>query len=47
MDELEVKIEQTQKDYYKVTLYKYGKLFFSELERSEIMHIIGVLDNAI
>lgn len=47
MDKLEVKIEQTQKDYYKVTLYKGKKMFYAELERSEIRHIIGVLDNAI
>jgi hypothetical protein len=47
MDELEIKIEQTKKDYYNVTIYKNNKMFFAELERSEIRHIIGVLDNAI
>jgi hypothetical protein len=47
MDELEVKIEKTKKHHYKVTIFKNGKLFFSELERSEIRHIIEVLDNGI
>jgi hypothetical protein len=47
MDELEIKIEQTKKDYYNVTIYKNNKMFFAELERSDIRHIIGVLDNAI
>ena len=47
MDELEVKIEKTKKHHYKVKIYKDGKLFFSEFERSEIRHIIEVLDNAI
>ena len=47
MDELEIKIEQTKKDYYNVTIYKNNKMFFAELERSEIRHLIGVLDNAI
>ena len=47
MEELEIKIEQTKKDYYNVTIYKNNKMFFAELERSEIRHIIGVLDNAI
>ena len=47
MDELEIKIEQTKKDYYNVTIYKNNKMFFAQLERSEIRHLIGVLDNAI
>ena len=47
MDELKIKIEQTKKDYYNVTIYKNNKMFFAELERSDIRHIIGVLDNAI
>lgn len=47
MDELIIKIEKAKKDHYKVSLIKDGKLFFAELERSEIRHIIGVLDNAI
>ena len=36
MDELEIKIEQTKKDYYNVTIYKNNKMFFAELERSEL-----------
>jgi hypothetical protein len=47
MDELIIKIENSKKDHYKVSLIKEGKLFFAELERSEIRHIIEVLDNAI
>ena len=47
MDELEIKIEKSKKDHYKVTLYKGKKMFYAELERSEIRHLIGVLDNAI
>ena len=47
MDELEIKIEQSKKHHYNVTIYKNNKMFFAELERSDIRHIIGVLDNAI
>ena len=47
MDELEIKIEKSKKHHYNVTIYKGKKIFFSELERSEIRHLIGVLDNAI
>tara|TARA_R110002096_G_scaffold435687_1_gene662075 strand:- start:1023 stop:1166 length:144 start_codon:yes stop_codon:yes gene_type:complete len=47
MPELKIKIEKTKKDYYKVTLEKENKMFYAELERSEIRHIIGVLDNTI
>ena len=47
MSELKIKIEKTKKDYYKVTLEKENKMFYAELERSEIRHIIGVLDNTI
>jgi len=47
MDELEIKIEKSKKDYYNVTIYKNNKMFFAELERSELRFLIGVLDNAI
>jgi len=47
VDELEIKIKKSKKDYYNVTIYKDNKMFFAELERSEIRHLIGVLDNAI
>ena len=47
MDELEIKIKKSKKDYYNVTIYKDNKMFFSELERSELRFLIGVLDNAI
>tara|TARA_R110002110_G_scaffold281268_1_gene495881 strand:- start:1425 stop:1568 length:144 start_codon:yes stop_codon:yes gene_type:complete len=47
MPEFKIKIEKTKKDYYKVTLEKENKMFYAELERSEIRHIIGVLDNTI
>ena len=47
MDELEIKIKKSKKDYYNVTIYKDNKMFFAELERSELRFLIGVLDNAI
>jgi hypothetical protein len=47
MDELKIKIEKSKKHHYNVTIYKGKKMFFSELERSEIRHIIEILDNAI
>lgn len=47
MDELEIKIEKSKKDHYNVTIYKDNKMFFAELERSELRFLIGVLDNAI
>lgn len=47
MADLKIKIEKTKKDYYKVTLEKDNKMFYAELERSEIRNIIGVLDNKI
>ena len=47
MDELEIKIEKLKKDYYKVKICKENNIIFFTLERSEIRHLIGVLDNAI
>ena len=47
MDELLIKVEKSKKHHYNVTIYKGNKMFFSELERSEIRHIIEVLDNGI
>jgi len=47
MDELLIKVEKSKKHNYNVTIYKGNKMFFSELERSEIRHIIEVLDNGI
>ena len=47
MPELKIKIEKIKKDYYKVTLEKENKMFYAELERSEIRNLIGVLDNTI
>ena len=47
MDKLEIKIEQTKKDYYKVKICKENHIIFFTMERSEIRHLIGVLDNAI
>tara|TARA_R100000951_G_scaffold46408_1_gene39466 strand:+ start:424 stop:567 length:144 start_codon:yes stop_codon:yes gene_type:complete len=47
MDELEIKIEKAKKDYYKVKICKGDNIIFFTLERSEIRHLIGVLDNAI
>jgi len=47
VDKLEIKIEKSKKDHYNVTIYKDNKMFFAELERSELRFLIGVLDNAI
>ena len=47
MDELEIKIEKSKKDHFKVEICKKNNIIFFTLERSEIRHLIGVLDNAI
>ena len=47
MDKLEIKIEKSKKDHYKVKICKENNIIFFTLERSEIRHLIGVLDNAI